>query len=88
MGGESKKIIECPLINLNNNSSPEVPPSRIQPTCTGHMPPLAAFKGNYFNWVHCYLGQNWGSVDKEEAQGRGSEQHLPRGATCHLSNQF
>ena len=39
-----------------------------------------------FNWAHCYLGQNWGSVDKEEAQGRGSEQHLPRGATCHLSN--
>lgn len=85
-GGRAKRLSSVLLSVLKIIAPPEVLPSRIQPTCPGHVTSLAAFKGNYFNWVHCYLGQNWGSDDKEEVQGRGSEQHLPQGATCHLSN--
>lgn len=56
---------------------------------TGCMPHLAAGDSgevSSFNWGHCYLGQNWGSVNKEEVQGTGIEQDLPRGAVRHLSN--
>lgn len=68
---------------------PEVPSSRLSLMShwpeLGHILPLAARDSgevSIFNlWAHHCLGQNWGSVGKEEAQWIGSEQDAPSGAT-------